>query len=135
MITFQGFALFLFVGLRAGKLIKKSATKPIDSLHYSSVALFLASGNFITFGNGPLPARPTKRNSAKPMLLACCGPQRYVTLFREPRKTNAREARSKPFKKSKRLSVKQNLPSPLTTPAYALLEPGLSIGFCFAGNS
>jgi hypothetical protein len=69
--TFQGFTLFLFVGIGAGKVIKKTATKPTDSSRYSSVAVFLASGNFISYGNSPAPARPTKRNSVKPRVIRC----------------------------------------------------------------
>jgi len=48
-LTFQGFTLFLFVGLMAGKLLKKLATNQTDSSRYSSVANFLALGNFITY--------------------------------------------------------------------------------------
>ena len=96
-ITFQGFALFLFVGLRAGKLVKKSATKPTDSSHYSSVALFLASRNFITFGNDPPPARPTKRNSAKPMLTADAAPRGTSCFSGKPAKPTPGENLSHAF--------------------------------------
>jgi len=48
--------------------LKKVQLNNTDLRHYSSVALFLASGNWTIIWDLHIPANPTKRNSAKPVL-------------------------------------------------------------------
>ncbi|MBK6839730.1 MAG: hypothetical protein IPG90_16860 [Bacteroidetes bacterium] len=44
------------------------ATKPTDSSRYSSVAIFLASGNLITYENYFRPLRYNKKKNGKKLL-------------------------------------------------------------------